>query len=334
MDLAPQNALLFGKIAEDLTDRSSERLPKEIVIDSRKAIDGQAIGLMCLLCLIWGSQQVLLKATSPDVTPLLQIALRSGISSLLVWGLMLLRGERMSLSDGTWRPGMLVGFLFALEFLFVGEGLRYTTASHMVVFLYTAPIFAALGLHWKLPVERLQLLQWVGILLAFAGIAVAFLGGNPMTTSRSSEKILFGDLLALLAGIAWAATTVVIRCSNLARSSATKTLLYQLIGGFVLLTSAAIYLGQTGFNHTRFAWGSLLFQALVVSFASYLGWIWLLRHYIASRLGVFSFMTPLFGVIFGVILLNEPLEWNFVAGATSVIVGIVLVSGYEWLRRI
>ena len=289
---------------------------------------------MFLLCLIWGLQQVVLKAAAPDIAPLLQIALRSGIAALLVGLLMYVRGERITLSEGSWRPGLLVGVLFALEYLFVGEGLRHTSASHMVVFLYTAPVFAALGLHWKLPVERLQFLQWVGILLAFAGIVTAFFGRSTHPISGSPSDILWGDLLALLAGIAWGATTVVIRCSCLARTSVTQTLLYQLVGAFILLMLAAIVLGQTGFHHTRLAWGSILFQSLVVSFASFLVWFWLLRNYLASRLGVFSFMTPLFGIAFGVWLLHESVEPGFLAGAMLVLSGIMLVSGYGWLKHI
>jgi len=291
------------------------------------------MGLMVLLCLIWGLQQVVLKAAAGDVAPILQIALRSGVAALLVGLLMFFRGERMSLSDGTWRPGLLVGFLFAIEFLFVGEGLRYTNASHVVVFLYTAPVFAALGLHWKLPMERLQFLQWVGILLAFAGIALAFFG-RTQAAGGAPANMLRGDFLALLGGIAWGATTVVVRCSKLARASATQTLLYQLVGAFLLLTPAAVALGQTGFHSTRLAWGSLLFQSLVVSFASFLVWFWLLRTYLASRLGVFSFMTPLFGMAFGVWLLNEPLEPSFLIGAMLVLPGIMLVSGYGWLQGV
>jgi drug/metabolite transporter (DMT)-like permease len=97
---------------------------------------------------------------------------------------------------------------------------------------------------------------------------------------------------------------------------------------------AAIGLGQTGFNSTPLAWGSLLFQSLVVSFASFLVWFWLLRNYLASRLGVFSFMTPLFGIAFGVWLLHEPLEPSFLVGALLVLAGIVLVSGSGWLKQV
>ena len=145
-------------------------------MDSRQALDPKAITLMGVLCAVWGMQQVVLKATAADISPIMQIALRSGVAALLVGLVMWWRKERMSLSDGTLRPGALVGLLFGLEFLLMAEGLRHTSASHIVVFLYTAPIFAALGLAWRLPAERLGGVQWLGIALAFGGIAFAFLG--------------------------------------------------------------------------------------------------------------------------------------------------------------
>lgn len=299
-------------------------------MDTRKALDSQAVGLMLVLCLIWGLQQVVLKATAADIAPILQIALRSGGAALLVGLLMAARGERMRVSDGTWRPGVVVGLLFGLEFLLVGEGLRHTSASHMVVFLYTAPIFAALGLHWKLPSERLGGLQWLGIALAFGGIALAFFGRS-QPAAAAPGNMLLGDFLGLLAGAAWGATTLVVRTTTLSKAPATQTLLYQLVGAFVLLLGAAFASGQAHFNPTPQVWASLAFHTLVVSFASFLVWFWLLRHYLASRLGVFSFMTPLFGIVFGAWLLSEPIEMSFLVGAVPVLVGIVLVSG-GWRR--
>ena len=301
-------------------------------MDHRKALDDKAMSIMVILCLIWGLQQVMLKAAAADISPLFQIAIRSGVATLLIGLLMIKQGIRLSVGDGTLRPGLLVGFLFALEFLLIGQGLRFTSASHMVVFLYTAPIFVALGLHWRLPAERLATLQWVGVALAFGGVVIAFMGSGG--SALELADILLGDFMALMAGIAWAATTVAVRLSSLAREPATKTLFYQLSAGFVLLMPATLVLDQTSFNPTPIAWGSLLFQSLVVSFASYLTWFWLLRHYLASRLGVFSFLTPIFGVAFGVWLLNEPLEPNFVIGAMLVCAGIALVSGYGWIKTV
>lgn len=299
-------------------------------MDTRRPLDTTAIGLMLLLCFVWGLQQVVLKATAADIAPIFQIALRSGVAATLVAVLMRVQRQRMSFTDGTLRPGVLAGLLFGFEFLLVGEGLKYTSAAHMVVFLYTAPMFAALGLHWRLPAERLAPLQWLGIVLAFAGIAVAFLG-RAQGSGVAATNMLWGDLLGLLAGIAWGATTVVIRCSALSQAPATQTLLYQLLGAFGLLTVASVATGQAHFAPTPVVWASLAFHALVVSFASFLAWFWLLRHYLASRLGVFSFLTPLFGLLLGAWLLNEAIDPSFLLGVGPVLLGIVLVSGHSWL---
>lgn len=289
---------------------------------------------MVVLCLIWGLAQVILKMAAADISPLMQIALRSGVAAVLVVFLMFIRREGLSIQDGTWRPGLLVAGLFALEFFLIGEGLRYTSASHMTVLLYTAPIFAALGLHLLMPSERLSRAQWFGIGLAFTGVAIAFLlRPNYIEQNISATDLLYGDLLSIGAGIAWAATTVAVRCSRLAQVSAAQTLLYQLAGAFFLLTAAAFLLEQTTIEFTALTWGSLIFQSLVVCFASYLAWFWLLKHYSASQLGVFSFLTPIFGVALGVSLLGEQLEISFIIGAAFVIVGLILVSASGWLKH-
>lgn len=285
------------------------------------------------LCLLWGLQQVALKATAADMAPVLLIAVRSGLAAVLVGIVMAARREPLALHDGTWRPGLVVGILFALEYLLVAEGLRHTSAAHIVVFLYTAPLFAALGLHRKLPSERLQLLQWAGIALAFGGIALAFFGRPQDTAASSTGDMLWGDFLGLLAGAAWGATTVVVRTTTLSSAPATKTLLYQLVVAFVVLALAAVISEQTRVNFTPQVWANLFFQVVIVSFASFLVWFWMLRHYLASELGVFSFMTPLFGVAFGVWLLGEPLEPQFLMGSVLVLCGILLVNGHAWVRQ-
>ena len=301
-------------------------------MNTRQALDTTAISLMVVLCAIWGLQQVVLKATAADIAPIMQIGLRSGVAALLVGLTMWWRKEPMNLRDGTLRPGVVVGLLFGLEFLLVAEGLRHSSASHILVFLYTAPIFAALGLHWKLPSERLGTVQWLGIVLAFGGIAYAFLGRST-SSGALPDNSLWGDFLGLLGGVGWAATTVVVRCSSLAKAPATQTLLYQLIGAFVLLVAGALMTGQARINLTPQIWTSLVFHSVVVSFASYLAWFWLLRHYLASPLGVFSFLTPLFGIVFGAWLLSEPIEASFLLGAVPVLMGIVLVSGGGWMTQ-
>ncbi|MBH3338409.1 DMT family transporter [Pseudomonas mendocina] len=298
----------------------------------RKGADFFLFQLMLLLCAIWGSQQVAIKLAADDIAPMMQVALRSGIAALLV-GMLLLwqRGWREWLSS-TWLAGVLAGVLFALEFFFIALGLRHTTASHMAVFLYTAPIFSALGLHLLLPSERLRRLQWLGIALCFGGVVMAFgVGGS---WAQIDAGILLGDALGLCAGMAWGATTVVVRGSRLSEAPAGLTLFYQVAVAFVLLLCYALAVVDLDqLRWTPIAIASIVLQGVVVSFFTYLAWFWLLRRYLASNMAVFSFMTPLFGVTFGVLVLHEPLTLNFVIGAVLVLSGITLVSSEAWLRR-
>jgi drug/metabolite transporter (DMT)-like permease len=301
-------------------------------MDQRSPLDGRAAALMLLLCLIWSLQQISLKAVAEQASPMLLIGLRSGIAALLVTLLMWRRGELPTLASGRWRAGLWTGALFGLEYIVVAEALRLTHAAHVVVFLYTAPIFAALGLHGALRSERLQPLQWAGIGLAFGGIALTFLARAGGQVDLATQRILLGDALALLGGMAWGATTVVVRRTSLSAAPPTESLLYQLLGAFVLLWPLSLLTGRAHFEPSLTVWSHLAFQCLIVSFASFLAWCWLLRHYLASRLGVFSFLTPLFGVLLGHMLLGEPLETSFLAGGGLVLAGILMVSGHDLLK--
>ncbi|CAM3947179.1 hypothetical protein CCOS865_04365 [Pseudomonas reidholzensis] len=293
----------------------------------RKSVDGLATAVMVLLCLIWGGQQVAMKAVAGEIAPIMQVALRSGIAAALVWmvGRWVLREAWL---PRVWcRSGLLVALLFAAEFLFIAEGLRWTSASHMAVFLYTAPLFAAIGLHLRLPEERLSSVQWLGMGLAFAGIAVTFLAPRPGAEADPAlASSLLGDFLGLCAGAAWGFTTVAVRASRLSEAPPTQTLYYQLAGAFLILMPLALLSGQSALSLTPLALASLAFQTLAVSFASYLIWFWMLRRYLAARLGVMAFMTPLFGVVMGYLWLDERTSLGFLLGAALTVVGLVIVN--------
>lgn len=258
-----------------------------------------------------------------------QAGLRSVIAAVLLWGWARTRGTPLFQADGTFGAGLAAGALFAGEFICVFFGLTLTSASHMAIFLYTAPCFTALGLHLFAPGERLQRTQWAGVGLAFAGIALAFADGflKPRAPGASVLAGLAGDALGILGGAMWAATTVVVRSTALARASASKTLFYQLAVSAVVLVALAALFGQMSFARiTPVALASLAYQSVIVAFVSYLSWFWLLTRYSASRLSVFTFLSPLFGVAFGVLLLGESVGWRFMSAAALVLTGIALVN--------
>jgi drug/metabolite transporter (DMT)-like permease len=290
----------------------------------RKAIDNQAIMMMIALSAIWGTQQVILKAAAVDMSPILQIAGRSAIGAVFI-GLFIYFRKQPLHFKGVWPAGVLAGLFFSLEYYLIGVSLNYTSASHVTVFLYSAPIFVALTLHFLQASERLTLVQWLGIIVAFLGIAFAFLAGESEDNVLASDT-LWGDFLALLSGLFWAGATIVIRCSKLSTIPSAQTLFYQLFCAALFLSAASIASDNIIFNMTPIVWASILYQGIIVCAITFSVWLWLLKQYPAAQLGVFSFVTPIFGIIFAVILLNETLELHFIAGSCLVLVGITMVT--------
>ena len=279
--------------------------------------------MMIVLCMCWGFQQITIKVAAAGISPIMQAGLRSIIATALLLAWAQLRRIPLFGRDGTLKGGMAAGALFAAEFVFIYAGLAHTTASRMVVFIYLAPCLTALGLQWFVPGERLNAGQWTGVALAFLGVALAFADG--FSTAKGST--LIGDAFGVAAAALWAATTVLIRSTRLNPASATKTLFYQLGISAVVLPLASLVAGEPGIIAlTPKVVASLVYQGVIVAFASYLAWFWLLTRYLAGRLAVFSFLTPLFGVAFGVILLAEPLSTAFLGAALLVGAGIVLVN--------
>jgi drug/metabolite transporter (DMT)-like permease len=278
--------------------------------------------------MVWGAQQVAIKAVAADVSPTMQLGIRFAGAALFFGVWVFMREGSAALADGSVRSGVLLGSLFSLEFIFVGEALAHTTAAHTIVFLYAAPIFTALGLQF-LPEERLRRLQWAGILVAFLGIVVAFLGRY----GRLSSEMVSGDLLALLGGVSWGLSNVVLRRGRVGNSPTEKTVFYQVGMAAVLLLTFAARTGQTKVILSLPVILALLFQTLVISIASYLAWFWLLRHYLTSRLMLLSLLTPIFGVALGALLLGDPIDLRFAFGTLLVLLGILIVNARQILQR-
>jgi drug/metabolite transporter (DMT)-like permease len=295
------------------------------MVERKTHLDSLAVSSLLACCLFWGLQQILIKTTVGEVPPLWQASIRFiGATALLgVW--CTVRGVKLFERDGTLRAGLLAGALFAAEFSCIYLGLRDTTASRLTVFVYTSPFVVALVMPRISRAETLGRIQWIGLFIAFAAVAVAFsegfLGGA--TTLRQ----LRGDALALAAGILWGLTTIVIRATKMAAISAEKTLFYQVAVTAVAAPLLSLALGETwSLRYSTYAWGSIAAQTAIGAFASYLAWMWLLRHYPATRMASFTFLTPVFALVFGVALLHEPLTLQLVLALAGVAAGIVLVN--------
>ena len=290
---------------------------------SSRPLDATAIAVTIGLCLSWGFNNVAIKLAIHDIPPLIQSSARSLIAALLVGAWAQTRGIPLLKRDGTLRAGILTGVLFALEFLLIYRGLVWTTATRGVLFLYLAPFFVVIGSRWLVPGDHFHLSQWLGLLLSFVGIVIAF--GLP-TPAADSRQVL-GDLMLVGGAAAWAATTLTIKASALNRISAEKTLLYQLVVSAPLLgVGAIVFSERIAATPSAVAIGAFAYQTVYVVSITFTIWFVLVVRYSAARLSVFTFLTPLFGVAAGHLVLGEPLTPAFAVAVALVAAGLLLVN--------
>ncbi|GAB4255447.1 MAG: DMT family transporter [Thermoleophilia bacterium] len=283
-----------------------------------------AVGLMLLLCALWGANFVAIKVGNRGFPPLLAAGLRSVGAAVLVGAWALLRGQSLGGSRRLWLHGVATGFLFALEFLFLYGGSVYTSASRAILLVYTSPFWVALGAHVLLPGDRLRVAKSAGLALSFLGVVAVFRapGGG------LGPDHLRGDLLEVLAAVSWAATTLYVkRYIHPFGVGPVPTLFYQLAFSAPILLAAAAVAGQVQPSAWRLdSVTAVAYQTVVVATFSYLAWFWLLQRNLASLLHSFTFFAPLFGVIFGGLFLGDHLPLLLWVGLALVAGGTYLVN--------
>ena len=277
---------------------------------------------MLMLCLTWGFNQIAVKLVLPDIPPMLQAMIRSMGALPVLFIIGTLRGVKFFENDGTWKPGLIAGGMFGIEFVLIFQGLRLTSASRAVVFLYTAPFFVALG-SFRFLGARLGPSQWGGLALSFLGVALAM--GVPQ--ANVDGKVLLGDLLIVLGGMLWGATTVVAKGTRLRFAPPEKALGYQVATSIPILGTAAFLFGER-ITHmpSPFVMGLMAWQAFWVVGTTFTIWFALVKTYSASKLSAFTFITPLFGVVASYFIMHDALTLAFGGAAILVIAGLFLVN--------
>jgi drug/metabolite transporter (DMT)-like permease len=286
-----------------------------VAVRRRDAIDTFAVAMMIALTLSWGLNGVAAKLSNTGYSPVFLTLVRSALGGLLVFAWCRWRGIRLFERDGTLWLGMLAGLLFALEFLLIFVGLDYTSVARSTLLVNTMPFWMLVGGHLFLG-ERMTWRKVAGLLLAFGGLVLIFSD----KLSRPGPDALIGDLMSLCAGLAWAATYVVIKGTRLAHAGAEKLLLYQLAVAAVVAMFVLPFSGPAIRDANAVATWSLIFQSVYIVAVTYVAWFWLVRHYPASGLASFTFLTPAFGVLFAGLILGEPL-------GTTIFIALLLVAG-------
>ncbi len=274
------------------------------------------VGVMLLLAF----NQIIVKVVNAGLQPVFFAGLRSALAIFFVWAWLVWRNRPPRLRRATLPMGVLMGVVFAAEFLCLFLALDLTTVGRTSVIFYSMPVWFALMAHFGLG-DRITPIRAAGLLLAFAGAAWAILSG-PST----GEGSLAGDLFALVGAICWAGTAYIARRPVMRAEGPEMQLFWMVLVSAPILLLAAPFFGPLirDLEPIHLFW--LVFQASVVVAGGFVSWLWLMSVYPASTIASFSFLTPIFALSLGALIFGETVTWAILGAAVLVAVGIVLIN--------
>ena len=270
--------------------------------------------------LILGFNQVVIKLVNAGIQPVFAAGLRSLGAMVLLYLWMRLRGNDPKLSREVMWPGLACGALFAIEFILMFVALDMTSVAHVSLMFYSMPVWLAIMAHLFIPGERISGRKAIGLVLAFAGVALALLddGGGAVS--------LTGDVMALIGAVCWAGIALIARVTAFSAVAPPMQLFWQVSVSAPLLLLAAFAFGPLIREIEPIHIAGLIFQIAIVVTATFMFWFWLLKRYPASGVASFSFLAPVFGVGFGWLLLGEQVGPSLLGALVLVAVGLILIN--------
>ena len=273
-----------------------------------------------------GFNQVVIKVTSGGFNPVFAAGLRSAgaVVVLLIW--MRLRGVSFRMPREAWPGAIIAGLLFAFEFMCIFVALDLTTVSRSAVIFYSMPVWLALAAHFLLPGEQLTGLRVAGFALALGGVALA------LSDRDSGAASWTGDLLALVAAFGWAGIALCVRVTPLSKVPPAQQLMAQVLISAPILLALSPLFGPLLRDLQAIHLAGLAFQTIAVASLGFLAWFWLMSIYPAASVASFSFLSPVFAVILGWLLLSEDVAPSVWGALVMVAAGIYLINRRPRLR--
>jgi drug/metabolite transporter (DMT)-like permease len=289
---------------------------------TNKSIDGVAASFLIVFSILLGLNQVCVKLVNVGMHPVFQVALRSTLAIIPILLYCYFTKKKIIISDGSFIPGVIAGILFAVEFIFLFTALDYSTVTRVSLIFYTMPVWLTLSAHFLIDNDKLSLKKIIGLALAVFGLILAIYEPN----GEYNEKQFFGDLYSLLASFCWAAIAIMLKTTRLNKSIPETQLLYQLIvSGIILLPISFLfndYIRDMNISLVLI----FLFQVTIIMCLGFIGWLWVMSRYSASSTSSFAFLTPIFGVLFGWLIMDDNINLQIYFSLFLTCMGIYMIN--------
>lgn len=280
--------------------------------------------MLFLLASIWGASYLFIKLAVEDIEPAPTMAARSlGAGLLLLAYLAATRGGRPAIAELRlhWRPAVVLGTInAAIPFWLVAWGEKHIDSSVAGIAQATVPIFTFLIAMRFLPAERVGGTRVAGVVLGFAGVAV-LAGVDPV----GGWWAVAGTLAVVLSSVSYASAGVYGQVRVRTVPGPVLATGSMLAGGLILLP-VALFQIPTRMPDAE-AIGSLVALTVFGTALAQLVLFRMLRLFGSRRLSLVTYLLPGFAVLYGALLLDEPLSAGVLGGLVLILGGVALASG-------
>ena len=289
---------------------------------TNKSIDGVAASFLIVFSILLGLNQVCVKLVNVGMHPVFQVALRSTLAIIPILLYCYFTKKKIIISDGSFIPGVIAGILFAVEFIFLFTALDYSSVTRVSLIFYTMPVWLTLSAHFLIDNDKLSLKKIIGLALAVFGLILAIYEPN----GEYNEKQFFGDLYSLLASFCWAAIAIMLKTTRLNKSIPETQLLYQLIVSGIILLPISFLFNDFIRDMNISLVLIFLFQVTIIMCLGFIGWLWVMSRYSASSTSSFAFLTPIFGVLFGWLIMDDNINLQIYFSLFLTCMGIYMIN--------
>ena len=294
-------------------------------------------GLMILVVFSWGMAWAVGRILALGLPPMTGAWLRYVLTMVLFYAWFAgraLKAKQVNwLPSGrqTWRTLTLIAITGVLGYqLFFMNGMRFTAAGDASLIITFNPVFTVL-LAAPMLGQQITRRMFLGLFCGFIGVAVVT-GWSPNTDIPFEDRIL-GDFMILLAALCWAMTTNntkrMMEQRNGEQEATTLEIVvwYSLIGTVLLTPLAAWETWQYGIPEpTENDWYAIIYLAAISTVLAYYWFAIGVEKLGATAAASYIFLMPVFGVLGGVLLLDEKLGWTLFLGFILIVMGVRMVQ--------
>ncbi len=287
-----------------------------------RPVDFLAASFLIIFSILLGLNQVMIKLVNEGMHPVFQVALRSSLAIFPILIYCYILKKKIIINNGSLIPGIIAGILFAIEFIFLFTALDYSTVTRVSLIFYTMPVWLTLAAHFLIENDKLNLYKILGLIIALVGL---FLAVYEPTTGYDTSHF-YGDACSLLASLCWATIAIMLKTTRLSNATPETQLLYQLVVSGIILLPLSMQLNDYVRNINLDLILIFSFQVIVIMCTGFIGWLWIMSRYSASSTSSFAFLTPIFGVLFGWLIMDDPINEKIYLSLFFTCLGIYLIN--------